>query len=106
MSYVFVKLSHDYADEFNVDCCFVSTKKSFDLTLNSIKNNWNQIVDKEFYFGTNEFLQFYSLNNFLAGMEVSICTEDFYHSFTELAGGNVGYNVMWNMLERINEDNE
>lgn len=104
--YVFVKMSHDYADEFDVDCCFVADKREFNKNMSIVQLAFDANVfdeDSEFYFGTNEWLQFYSFDDFEMGVNVQDCTEDFYHEFIALCGGQVGYNVLERMVERATE---
>jgi hypothetical protein len=103
MSFVFVQLSHNYADEFDVDCCFVAPKPHFEADLEKIKEFFEKKsrAYEEFYFGTNEFLQFDNFNTFMNGVTVKECTEQFYDEFKALTGGgSVGYNVMESILDQ------
>jgi hypothetical protein len=103
MSYVFVQLSHDYADEFDVDCCFVQSKQEFESDLEKIKEGFEDgtLVDKKFYFGTNEALTFEEYEDFVGGIEVDDCSQEFFEEFTRLAGGCVGFCVMDGLLEEV-----
>lgn len=99
--YVFVMMCHDYADEFNVDCCFVESRKQFDEDMAKIKEGFNTLAGREFYFGTNEYLMFDSFESFESGVIVQECTESFYTQFMALCAGAVGFNVMERMMDNL-----
>jgi len=104
--YVFVTMSHDYADEFDVDCCFVADKREFNMNMSIVQLAFdaNVITDEtEFYFGTNEQLMFDCFDHFEGGVSVQDCSEDFYHEFINLCGGQIGFNVLERMVERATE---
>jgi hypothetical protein len=96
-------MSHDYADEFDVDCCFVADKREFNKNMSIVQLAFDANVlteDDEYYFGTNEFLQFYSFDDFEMGVSDQPCSEEFYHEFINMCGGQVGYNVLESMVEK------
>lgn len=108
--YVFVTMSHDYADEFDVDCCFVADKAEFDKQMEIVRLAFEAgiLEDEEFYFGTNECLSFYSFDDFETGVVAKPCTAAFYDEFFELnAGSAVGFCVLDSLhetaLERAKE---
>lgn len=104
--YVFVSMSHDYADEFDVNCCFVAAKAEFNKNMSIIELAFDANIlgeDDEYYFGTNEYLAFDCFDSFEWGVKSNDCSEEFYHEFINLAGHGVGYNVMERMIERATE---
>lgn len=101
--YVFVTMSHDYADEFDVECCFVAKKEEFEKQMNVIRLAFDASViedDHEYYFGTNEYLSFNSFDDFERGVEVKPCSEEFYNEWFNLtAGSAVGFCVLDRLYE-------
>lgn len=102
MSFVFVSLSHDYADEFYVEGCFVQEKSDFEADLKKIEAGFKEhIGGEEIYFGTNEFLLFSTFEDFMCGVSVKECSEQFFDEFKVLTGGSQGFNVMEIMLGEL-----
>lgn len=109
--YVFVILRHNYSDEFDVDGCYVASREEFDLELAKIKKGFEsgELKDKDFYFGTNEFLSFSSFGDFKRGLKVSPCSDSFYEEFKSLVWmsvGSIGFNVIEAMVERLSGPDE
>lgn len=100
-NFVFVTLCHDYADEFNVECCFVDTRENYEATLESIQKKFDSGILEgwEFYFGTNEYLSFHYFDDLMTGVEAVECSKEFYEEFNKLCGGQVGFNVLEHMRE-------
>ena len=106
MSQVFVKMRHACRDDFDVTCCFVMDKHEFNKNMTIVQYAFDANVFNEcseFCFGTDEFLQFYSFDDFEMGVSDQPCSEDFYHEFINLTGGCVGFNVLERMVERATE---
>ena len=104
MSFVFVQTSYDYADEFDVNGCFVMPKPHFEKQLAEIKQAFEdgRFDGREFYFGSNEYLQFDSFEDFESGLEVKECTEQFYDEFSALTGsGCIGHDTFGDLYEYI-----
>lgn len=104
MSFVFVQASHDYADEFDVEGCFVMPKPHFEKQLADIKAAFDEgkITDStELYFGTNEALRFDTFRDFERGLEIKECSEQFYDEFKALTGGSghIGHDTMGSLLD-------
>ena len=68
--FVFVSTSHDYADEFDVDSCFVIPKPHYETQIRLIQKGFEEglFKGKQFYFGTNEYLEFHSFEDFMDGV--------------------------------------
>ena len=101
MSYVFISSSHNYADEFDVTGCFVTSRTQLEADLEKIKKAFEdkRIHDgTEFYFGTNEALSFTDYASFEDGLTVKDCTEAFYNEFKALTGGGIGIIAMDGLL--------
>jgi hypothetical protein len=102
MTYLFVTLTFDYADEFNVHCCFVQKAEEFNADMAAIEQLFKEnpgMSNEEFYFGTNEFLQFSDFEDFESGVEAQDCSEQFYNEFKRLNNGSIGFNVIDSLLE-------
>jgi hypothetical protein len=104
MSFVFVEMSHDYADEFDVKGAFVISKELFEESMEKIRAAFaaGKYENREFYFGTNEALTFDDLYSFESGVSVKECTEQFYDEFKQLTGGSIGTTVMDDLLDHAN----
>lgn len=102
--YVFVKASHDYADEFDVVSCFVILKSDFDKKVAVIQQafeNGDISEHSGFYFGNNEYMSFESFEVFKGGLTVSPCTEAFADEFHRInPSGIVGYSVFDRLYKR------
>ena len=109
MSFVFVTTSHDYADEFDVEGAFALPKPHFETQLRLIEKGFKDgvLVDKELYFGTNEYLSFSSFEDFMDGVTVKECTEQFYDEFKALTGyAHLGEDVFGRLLDNVEDDGE
>lgn len=99
--FIFVRLCHNYADEFDVNCCYVTTAKEHFNELERIHSLFKsgQISGRnEFYFGSNEALQFDSFAKLLEGITTTECTKEYYDEFNKLnSNGCVGFCVLDNM---------
>lgn len=101
--YVFVTVSHDYADEFS--CCFAIEASEFEERLKIINDGFNK--DKDLYFGTNEYPSFDSYRDFIRGVRTKPCSEEFYKEWVSLTNGiSVGFNVMEYLLDLCPESDE
>lgn len=107
--YVFVQTSHDWADEFDYTGCFVALKARVEEYLARIKKAFEDgdlTEGDEFYFGTNEALQFDSYEWFMRGVTITECSKEFYEEFNSLTGGyGIGSSIISDMYDRI-VDNE
>lgn len=100
--YVFVTVSHDYADEFEIGCCFAIEATTFEEHLKIIKDGFGQGVleDKKLYFGTNEYLSFDSYDDFIRGVSSKPCSEEFYKEWVSLTNDiPVGFDAMDYLLD-------
>lgn len=107
--YVFVTVSHDYADEFEIGCCFAIEATEFEENLKIINIGFVQGVleDKDLYFGSNEYLSFESYNDFIQGVRSKPCSEEFYKEWASLTNGAaVGFDVMEYLLDLCPESDE
>lgn len=82
--YVLVKFQDNYGDEFDVDCFWTTSLESFNkfkrlLELEDIDE------DQEFYFGTNEFVNFDS-KSLLNNLEFYLLTLEEYNTFYKIFG--------------------
>jgi hypothetical protein len=104
--YVFVKLNHDYSDEFDVVGCTVMSEDEWNRQYSEIKRGFDQqlLNGKAFYFGTNEALTFNSFEHFDAGVDVCACSKQFHDEFKKLTfTGRLGYWVVEHLLEATYE---
>jgi len=89
MTHLLVKTSHDWADEFDCTSVFCMKKDEFELQLNKIQEafeNGEICYDDEFYFGTNEALQFHSFKDFVNGVETVEVSKEFADTFGDHIG--------------------
>lgn len=76
MSAVLVKVSADYADEFQCEEFKVFTQEEFNKFIEYYKNYFDENNEAEIYFGTNEFLIFESFTEFYDCLSVSEITDE------------------------------
>lgn len=94
--YVFVRTKHDWADEFDVECCFVTTKEAYERDLAAIKAKFasGDLAGVEIYFGTNECFQFERVERLTDGITVQECSAEFANEFGKLNDrAEVGFNI-------------
>lgn len=86
--YVLVKLTANWADEFDVNSLAVMTLEEWKELILKIKQNFDP--NREYYFGTNEYVTFEDVNDILHNITVSPIDEDFYEQFKQLIGVEFG----------------
>ena len=105
MSYVFVKTSHDYADEFDCVSAFCMLRETYEEKLQHIKDSFESgaiSYEDEFYFGTNEALQFDSFEDFENGLEVIEVSKEFADTF----GSHLGCSIFSQLAEHVAEEDD
>lgn len=109
-TYIFVQTSHNWADEFDMEGASVWTKSVLEDKLANIKKGFEEgriREDHEFYFGTNEALQFYDYNDFERGVKMVECSEEFHDEFKRIVRGRgVGIDIINRLNDRANEPAE
>lgn len=104
---LYLVASHDYADEFDVDCAMVMPHRKYDTMLATIREAFDKELlddDAEFYFGTNECLRFQDFSAFEDGLTAQACSQEFAAEFLQLnKGSSVGYNVFEALYERAKQ---
>lgn len=76
---VLVKLSANYADEFDVDSLLVTTQEEAKELLTNIRLHFNP--NKEYYFGSNECVSFDSVEELLDSITIIPISDEFYYEF-------------------------
>lgn len=106
--YVFVSLSHDWSDEFDVTGAFVSSRAEFNTNMKKIEEAFEEQVEgAEYYFGTNEALMFSDFMELTQGINAKTCTEEFHDEFLKMwPSGNIGFNIIDSIIETLTEEEE
>lgn len=81
-TYKLVKVSFDYADEFQCQEFKMMTTEEYDDWIKDIEERIND-GENEFYFGTNEFLEFESFDDFKDGLTVYDLPKEDYNIFSK-----------------------
>ncbi len=71
-----VKFSADWADEFQCEELCLMTQEYFDQWYNSLKECFNGDADREFYFGTNEFFNYSSIEEVFNDIVVTAVSDE------------------------------
>lgn len=86
MTHYVAKFCADYADEFNVYGIRLFTEESFDRFMDQVQQM--SFDGREFYFGTNEFVEFSSSEEYLNAIDLEKVTEEEYELFKRVFGGS------------------
>lgn len=86
MKYYFVRFSADYADEFDIGGCFVTTRSPEDFFEEALENSIEYFdgFPCDRYFGTNEFITYESLEDYKRCFNFQECSKEFYEEFQRL----------------------
>lgn len=77
--------TNDYADEFDCKCFKVfPSGDSYAKWLSDVEYLFEQRGEIEFYFGTNEFLEFSNFQDFVRNIEAQEITQDEHDSMLAL----------------------
>lgn len=99
-TYLLVKLNMSYA-EFEVDAFWVTTQQEYDQFLKKVSNyDWSE--SDEIYFGTNEWINFYSTDELIDSLEVTPITQEFYSQLIAHFGETYGLISIPYLAEYIN----
>ena len=100
-SYVIVELSTNYADEFDVDSFWVTTRALYQKFLDILsKCGANINGECEIYFGTNEFITFCGLADLKESLSVKAISEECHHNLADTIGGSFGLIDIPDLIER------
>lgn len=88
--YKLVKFKKDYADEFNVCGISLYTEEDLDKTLTYLKDNFDKLNDKEYYFGTNECLEFSNYDEITQSIVISDISEETYKELKNILSDDFG----------------
>lgn len=104
MDYVLVNLDTNWADEFNVNCMWLTTSEKYEEFISKLESLEidNEI---EIYFGTNEAISFYGIDDIINSIKISPISDEFYNEFLKIFGTNVyGLIDIPCILEGLSED--
>lgn len=92
MKYYFVRFTADYADEFDIGGCFVTEKspEEFFKETEKVAEKYYDGFPCEVYFGTNEFIEYESLEEYKKRFHFQECTKEFYDEFKSFSSYPVG----------------
>lgn len=86
---ILVKLETDWADEFMVQSIWLTTKSEFENFLDVLsKKDVNEEV--KVYYGTNQFIDFTSVDDIIDSLSVTSISEDYYNTIVDLLGSSFG----------------
>lgn len=108
-THVLVKYSFDYADEFSVSGFGVYTIEEWSVIKSSIKNSIEINPDKEYYFGTNEYLTFSDYESWESGLDVIYISQSEAKVLGELFQFDLidsTFGVATNVIRRQDEEDE
>jgi len=86
MTYVLVKLSANYADEFDVEGFMVMAADAWEEVKQDTKQVFDGCGSYEWYFGTNEYITFDSYEHWLRCLDETEITEDEFKTIIKLFG--------------------
>lgn len=101
-NYILVKLDYCWADEFDVKTFWVTTEESFN-DFKALLVKYPLSWDDEFYYGTNEGVNFESSEALLNALDVELISEQYYDSLINSFGESYGLIHIPNIIEFIEE---
>lgn len=87
MSKILIKFQADYADEFDVYGFTIQDQSWWDKHLQEVAGRLDEEGTIERYFGTNECVEFHSLEQYTASFTVTPITDDEFQVFKKLFNG-------------------
>ena len=90
-----IKFQADYADEFDVYGFWVTTEKEWEKHKDyvaKLEADGNITFPYEAYFGTNEALEFYNMEDYLRNFKVQEITDEQYNALVSLFGPSYSWN--------------
>lgn len=88
MRYFLVKQSGNWADEFDTEGFHLFTETEWEHYKAKVKKI--RFSGREFYFGTNEFMEWDSADDYLNELDVKEISELEYHTVLKLFGDDYG----------------
>ncbi len=85
-----VKSSVDYADEFDCKEFAIMTQTQYDAWLERVEKALEE--QDEFYFGTNEAVQFYNMAEFQNSLTITKITDEEFSTLDKLFGPKYSFN--------------
>lgn len=113
--YFLVSYEEDYADEFDVSGMKIFTEEEYNSFLNNqryakeleekgeLEKDFGRI---ELYFGTNEFLDFNSVDEIIKVLKVQEITEQEFNILKKLDLGSFGVETIFDFFENIKENED
>lgn len=85
--YILVKLDYSWADEFYVNALWVTTQDEYNAFLDKLETlDINDSV--EIYFGTNEWISFYSYESLYESLSETNISKEFHDEFIKSVGSS------------------
>lgn len=84
--YKIVKFAANYADEFDIDGIRIFEEKDWDEYVENMHIEWPD----EWYFGTNEFIEFQSFEDFMSKFTINTVSGKRAQYFNEMVG-SIGF---------------
>jgi len=101
-----VRFTEDYADEFDVSGMKVYTEEEFKVFTDGLKLIEKREDDREIeiYFGTNEYLYFYTKYDFLGIFKAEEISEQEYKTLVRLGLKEFGHGSVFDYAEHYEEE--
>lgn len=94
MKYFLVKFNDNYADEFDLEGFWLEKAESKEEVIILISNGFESERGNKYpvecYFGTNEYLQYNNIEDYLSVLNISEITKEEYDVLQKLFGGSFG----------------
>ncbi len=89
MNYLLIQLKDTWADEFDVDCLWVTTEEEFKAWKHDLsKRNIKESI--EIYLGTSEWITFDSFERIINSLIITPISNTFYIDFVNMIGETFG----------------
>lgn len=98
MNKILVKLDYCWADEFDVNSLWITTIDDYHEFLETIAT-LDISEYTEIYFGTNEYISFYSYDELVDSLDFEPISDEFYNEFMENIGETYGLISIPDLLE-------
>lgn len=99
-----IKLDTNWADEFDVQGFFTTTRKAWDEHLAAVKRYFENSDELELYFGTNEALTFDSYEEYADAYTASELSDEQFSQLVALFGRSYSGEIEFGITARFDED--
>lgn len=101
MNYLLIKYNNSWADEFNINCLWVTTEEEFEEWKEDLLRR-DVSEYEEIYLGTNEWVNFYSSQEIIDSLSIERISKSFYVDFINMIGETFGLINLKELPEQYN----